>query len=364
MKILLLGTHGQCNWGDDILLETFLTQLGSGHTYYVNSYDPRATENAFAGRFNITCFHTTRNRLSLLRYLLACDAVFFAGGTILRELYASSGRNRYASLFMVVLLCLVARYIARKRIIMSNIGVGPLPSRFGKRLAGIALNTTILASFRDQTSMQLATECGARGEMLVVPDCVFVNEPSVFAERSQGENLGINVLYDVSEPSVRDKNRIALVEALRNIRTVHMNIVPIPMQIGFNPHDDVTEISHLLRELHVEVSAPQTVRELGGRIASCNFIIAARYHAVVIAAILGIPVVPLLYDLKVRSLAERLGILDIAIDISKEVKPAMIIEAYERAVEKRELAQTLRMRASAFREELLHYFERVRREIA
>jgi len=355
MRILLLGTHGQYNWGDDILLQTFLTQLGSEHTYYVNSYDPKATERAFAGRFKIECFHTTRDRLKLLNYLRTCDAVFFAGGTILRELYVSSGRNRYASLGMVLLLCLVARYIARKRIIMSNIGVGPLPSRFGRRLAGIALNTTVLASFRDQTSMQLATECGARGDMLVVPDCVFVNEPSVFVERSEGRGLGVNMLYDVSEPSVRDTNRLALVEALRHIRTGHTRIVPVPMQIGFNSHDDVNEISHLVGDMQVEVSAPQTVRELGERIASCNL---------VIAAILGIPVVPLLYDIKVRSLAERLGISDIAIDISKDVKPAMIVEAYERAMENRELGQALRTRASAFREELRDYFERVRRELA
>ena len=45
-RILLLGTHGQQNIGDELLLSTFLSMLGSEHDYEINSYDPVATAAA------------------------------------------------------------------------------------------------------------------------------------------------------------------------------------------------------------------------------------------------------------------------------------------------------------------------------
>ena len=43
-QVLFLGTHGQYNIGDELLLETFLEQLGDQHHYTINSYDPEFTK--------------------------------------------------------------------------------------------------------------------------------------------------------------------------------------------------------------------------------------------------------------------------------------------------------------------------------
>ncbi len=48
-RIVFLGTHGQYNIGDELLLETFLTQLGAEHHYVVNSYDPEFTRQSARG---------------------------------------------------------------------------------------------------------------------------------------------------------------------------------------------------------------------------------------------------------------------------------------------------------------------------
>ena len=52
-RIVFLGTHGQYNIGDELLLDTFLTQLGSQHHYVVNSYDPEFTRAQLARRFDV-----------------------------------------------------------------------------------------------------------------------------------------------------------------------------------------------------------------------------------------------------------------------------------------------------------------------
>lgn len=373
--ILLLGTHGQSNWGDDILLETFLQELGPEHTYYVNSYDPKETERAFKGRYRLTCFHTTGELFTLLRFLLSSDVVFFAGGTILRELYPDSGRNKYSSLFMVTALAWFARHIARKRVIMSNIGVGPLPSSFGKAIARVALNATVLASFRDERSMELARACGIRegGDFRVVPDCVFV-QPSSFFLKSETSTehavprIGINVVYDVATPELREKYLAVLGGALsRFVMRAHALISPVPMQIAYNPHTDVHEIAKFLEDHQIphRMHVPNSPHDLGRLIASCDMLIAARYHAIVIGAILGRPSVALIYDVKVASLVERLGIAEYALDIRTPLIEDEVLDKIE-LLEKRqgEVALHLKERCAYYRDELTAYFADIRRIVS
>lgn len=61
-KILFLGTHGQHNVGDELLLETFLTQLGSEHHYFVNSYDPEFTKAQLQPKFHAEIFTPQASR--------------------------------------------------------------------------------------------------------------------------------------------------------------------------------------------------------------------------------------------------------------------------------------------------------------
>ncbi|MGB0111963.1 MAG: hypothetical protein WBP59_01965, partial [Ilumatobacteraceae bacterium] len=111
--VLFLGTHGQFNVGDELLLETFLGQLGSQHRFMVNSYDPARTAAALDGRYDVDVFDTASGRLALLGRIRRCDAVVFGGGSILKELYASVGRWRHATLVMVLALVIVAKMFRR-----------------------------------------------------------------------------------------------------------------------------------------------------------------------------------------------------------------------------------------------------------
>lgn len=375
-KILLIGTHGQLNWGDDILLETFLTQLGNKNEYFVNSYDPKTTEKDFNSRFNITCFHTTKEKVKLLKFLFKCDIVFFAGGTILRELYKSSGRSPYGSLIMVLALTIFAKYIAGKKIIMSNIGAGPLPTKTGRFLAKLALNTTSISSFRDEQSIILARSCGMskKVDSSVVPDCVFVNDSNFFQEKvkkiDQNNNkiaVGLNLVYDVAKPEAR----LGYLESLsvsmsKYLSKNNVEIVPIPMQTAFNPHNDIVEIGDFLKKIKIEkeIIAPNSPQDIADIISSCNFVIAARYHTIVISSILGKPTMPLMYDIKVLSLVKRLGILDYSVDINEETSSEDITKKIEMLSANHQIiSDSLINKSNNFRTELNTYFDKIRKII-
>ena len=54
----MLGTHGQYNIGDELLLETFLARFGDQHHYVVNTYDPAFTGAQLAGRYDVELIDT------------------------------------------------------------------------------------------------------------------------------------------------------------------------------------------------------------------------------------------------------------------------------------------------------------------
>ena len=95
-RVLFLGTHGQANIGDELLLTTFLRQLGDEHRYTVNSYSPERTRARLEPDHDVEVFATTGDRRSLVRHLLRCDAVVFGGGSIVNTSSGSAQRGDLA----------------------------------------------------------------------------------------------------------------------------------------------------------------------------------------------------------------------------------------------------------------------------
>ena len=119
---------------------------------------------------------TTGDRWALLRHLVSCDAVVFGGGSIVKELYRSVGRWRYATLVMVLAIVVVAR-AARRPVLLCGVGVGPIDTRVGRLLAADrSCRTASLVSVRDATSYETCLSIGARPDRVVrIPDPAFVN---------------------------------------------------------------------------------------------------------------------------------------------------------------------------------------------
>lgn len=328
-QILFLGTHGQHNIGDELLLETFLSQLGHEHAYSINSYDPEFTFRELSDRYTVESFHTTGSKSGILSRILENDIVFFGGGSIIKELYASVGRNRYATLLMVLAIVTFAKQVARKPIIMSNIGVGPISTPLGRRLAYLILVQADLVAVRDRQSYETCRELGVSTHKLVqTPDAVFVNNPAFFGvERTTPVcsddrlKIALNLNYNVANPDNWEHfldNLAASLTELNQSRAVEIHAVP--MQSQFNPDNDLktlTEFRTRIPKLPFVVHEPRTANEVAHIVNECDVLLAERLHSLVIAAILHKPFVALAYDVKVWQLAEYLEMSEFAVDINR-----------------------------------------------
>lgn len=347
MKILFLGTHGQFNIGDELLLETFLTQLGHEHTYAVNSYDPKFTQNAIRPKFEVESFHTTRELPRFLKYLMTSDLLFFGGGSIIKELYASVGRNPYSTLLMILATVTFAKQIARKKVVMSNIGVGPLMTPRGEQLARWILNQVDFLSVRDETSHRTTLELGLPPQKVrLVPDAVFANQPEVFLTepinlpRSEKIRIALNLNYDIENRSAWEPFITNLAMALTELNNrTPIEIHALPMQSKFKANDDLSvlrEFSKRIPQIPYALHDPQTAQAAAGIICNMDIVLAERLHTLVISSILGKPFFGLVYDVKVLELVDYLGMEKHSIDINKPFSPHQLTEGIQAVIAQRE----------------------------
>lgn len=339
-RVLFLGTHGQANVGDELLLDTFLTELGRDHSYAVNSYDPAATTAQLRSRFDVDVFDTGSDRRGLLRTVLRCDVVVFGGGNILKELYRSVGRWRHSTLVMVLGVVLLAR-LAGKPVLMANIGIGPVNSPLGRLLVRVILQLVWLVSVRDEGSLRFALSVGCPAHKVrLVPDAVWVREA---AEPQRSVRAGdaplriaVNLNKDVDVADEWDQFLARLVVALGEVAAArNVEFHALPMQCAFKSGTDLDVLRDVLGRVDapVHVHAPADHDEVAAIIATCDLVVSERLHAIILSAILGCPVIALPYDVKVRELAAQLGIRERSFDVSAELDSGALAAAILRTVD-------------------------------
>jgi polysaccharide pyruvyl transferase WcaK-like protein len=372
MKITFLGTHGQFNIGDELLLETFLTQLGSQHNYSVNSYAPGFTESMLRPKFKIQSFHTTQELPRFLKHLLTCDLLFFGGGSIIKELYASIGRHRYATLFMILASVTFTKWIARKKVVMSNIGVGPLLSSGGERLARWILNQVDFVSVRDQKSLRTCQKLKINPQKVrLVPDAVFANDPEVFLPHDQPPfsdgtiHIALNLNYDIENREAWPGFLSSLLTCLEQLNAEEpITLHALPMQSKFKANDDLTILKEFLGELseiRFVIHDPQTAQEAAEIISRCDLVLAERLHTLVISTIVGKPFFGLVYDVKVQELMDYLGMAGHSLNINQPFEAQDLLKGLKDVIADREAIQRhLFTQRDQLRQELDRYFTDIR----
>lgn len=350
-RILLLGTHGQHNIGDELLLETFLHQLGEHHSYVINTYDKSDTAARLGTRYHYELIDTAGDRLALLRHLRAADVIVFAGGSILKELSPATGRHRHATLLMILILVVAARRLGRAPIAMLNIGVGPIATRRGRGLARRILDRVDLVTVRDAASVDLCRRIGTTAEVSASTDAVLSVEPGWLrrggsdtpcVRESEPLRIALSLNRDIEVPENWAHVVATLGAAIRAIALRRpLQVHGLPMQSRGKAHDDATvlrEFAAAIPEVDFIEHLPDTHSDVARILDSCDLLIGERLHALITAAKLGVPVVPLVYDTKVREAAVALGVDALGVDLSGPFTVDQVVAAVSAVADDRSTA--------------------------
>ncbi len=313
-EIGVFGYFGGRNLGDDLMLESLLPTLGDDVVLFA-----RAASEVEAG-----CSEEvevlTASAPAILRRLPSLRRLVRCGGTVFHD-EVGQPQMRVAMNYALQVSLLAAARLVGARPALLGIGVGKVERRTTRLALLAALHISNPVVFRDGPSLERARALGFRRGVLGV-DLAFVGHSTPLASRAadEGHTIAVSPVdlerYGISwhdadpvggwvrliNACLGEVGGVSRVEVLAFKDNERESDVPICEQI----------VERLLDEGVEAVLVGRT--DARASVERADSVIAARFHAGILAAISGKPLVLVPYNLKIASLGSDLGIVDAVVD--------------------------------------------------
>ena len=297
-RIVISGYFGFNNAGDEAILTSMLGSLrkhipGLGVT--VISGNPAQT----AAQHRVKAIGRT-DLPGIIGALKNSDLLISGGGSVLQDVTSSRSLMYYLGIVVLAQLC-------GAKVMFFGQGVGPIRRSFNRLVTGFVADRVDLITVREDASRRTLRELGVnRPPIRVTADQVFCLQA---APDSRAKAILIQEGVSLDRPLVG----IALREwqglqgykgavaqtADRLVDRYGVQIVFLPLQ---TPADMpvAQEVAGFMRAPSVVLSGDYGAREILALTGKMDFIIGMRLHALIFAAVQGVPMVGLVYDPKVE----------------------------------------------------------------
>jgi polysaccharide pyruvyl transferase CsaB len=275
-KILIAGYYGFGNLGDELILSTILGQLRqkySGASLAVLSADPRKTAETHRVR-SVSRWKTGPVFLEMWK----CDIFILGGGGLLQDKTSSRSLLYYLGLILLARLLSVST-------ILYALGVESLSRPFGRFLVKAALSSDqVTITVRDHESKELLRRIGIPEQRVhLTGDPVFCREvprsPEARYERQRRTGLFIPRFPC---PTSADATFRAIVRGLEEKHRVSVQTM------FFQPREEERRFAFVNPASVVRWTAileERRVDELLAKFRQFDFVVSARFHGLVLAAL-------------------------------------------------------------------------------
>lgn len=305
-RVVVSGYYGFGNAGDEAILAALVGGL--------REHVPDARFTVISGNPDRTArLHgvdavARNNPLAVARALAGGDLVVSGGGSLLQDV--TSQRNIPYYLGVVAL----ARALGKPVMLYAQ-GVGPVSRRLGRRLIPLVCNGVQRITVRDQESLALLRELGVvRPPVEVTADASLALEPAAgfdaqAALRAEGVEPGRRPLIGMALRSWREGADPAVLVEVADALAAELGaqVCFLSMQ---SPDDEGMAravLARMSRPGGVLLGSGYHPRELLALIGALDLVIGMRLHALIFAALAGVPPLGLSYDPKIDNFLRALG---------------------------------------------------------
>lgn len=254
------------------------------------------------------------------------------------------------------------------RVALLGVGVGPLETRWGRRLIAGTVRRAAVRSYRDRGSRDLAATVARRPPTdPIVPDLAFGLAPPARADRPPGPlRVALNPMpYGHGGYWYRGDERayagyIEAMAALADGVVARGHALRLyPTQLTVDPLAIADVRARMRSPTGVEVAEVRGVGDVLAVVASADVVIATRYHGIVLALLAGTPVLGIAYHPKSRELLASLGLEAWVVDADAADGPRLARTFDALVARRHEVAATLAERVPALRGQLDEEWRRV-----
>jgi polysaccharide pyruvyl transferase WcaK-like protein len=316
-KVLLLGSYGQSNLGDDLLMWNYLELLKSKgfNEIYVNAntteFIPEVIKKAYPNLHIVTTYETSI--LDYIRLIKNVDCVVYGGGTLYKELYASTGRSPYSVIIRMMGFNIIAKLL-RTKLYHLHIGIGSLKTKKGKWIAKLALGASTLTIFRDQKSYDFAKDTlhVSPQKIMKSTDGLFINhvwqsvwnKDDMQIDRKKYKRVvGVNVLSDIPDWIDRAQYINVMQRFVKTLLDDNVYVVFVPFQYTFNPRNDLVFTEEIFGDIlktrqNYTILSEATIDDISSYLQQCDLFVGMRFHSLLLSTVNTVPFVAVAYDTK------------------------------------------------------------------
>jgi len=352
-RLFVVGYYGFKNLGDEAILASMVGGLRGavpGARIVVTSGDPEDT----VVRHAVDAVHW-RDISGIVKEAAACDVVILGGGGLFLDFWGFAGetlltRDHWGLPFFAGPAVLAA--VEGKPLLLYAVGVESLSTPEGRETTAAIFDLSWAATVRDGVSAGYVAELGVDSSRIeVTADPVFgllAREPLLERESQQGSDsngggggptVGVALrswsLAGASETWVTEvANAIESFVTRRDGRALLIPFQALENEGGYDDRDIASKVASEFgdKERLAVVEVPSDAGQAASHLASCDIVLGMRYHAVLLAAAVGKPVVALEYAPKIRGLMEQLGSTRFSLPmdaIDSETIGGLLEEAWE-----------------------------------
>ncbi|HWZ81714.1 MAG TPA: polysaccharide pyruvyl transferase family protein [Terriglobales bacterium] len=271
---------------------------------------------------------------------------------------------------------LLARLNGVRRVVF-NVGAGPLAHTISRSFVRGTLSLSDYSSVRDEESRTLLKQIGVKGNLPVFPDSAYTLKIPVQVLACAGSEtksvvgLAPMALGDPRRSSEHD--RISSDVLTRRLGAFSSWLIDKEYDVTLFCSDIaadppfIAELERMLAPLTEDIgrrtTAPfrrvhqWTVEELLGNMARMDYIVASRFHTIVLAHILNKPVLAISAHPKVTSLMNDLGLAQYCVDVA-DCELAVLTDKFHALVRDREaIEDRMAARLENYRARLSEQFD-------
>jgi len=325
MKILISGSYGTGNVGDEVILHQIIQQLNQ-HEITVLSQGLPYTEKHFptvrgvhqTPSWNVIrilkdiCkfrFFELKKRWIFLSELMGTDIFIVGGGGLFSEL-------RTAVLLFYCFQVKIAGLL-KKKVIVLDVGIGPLKTKKGKKaLSSIFNKYPNLITVRDNRSKENLIEIGVIKDIYVMPDPAFSYSFDSISTNQQP--LVIFNFYPTFNSDFVWPGQTYRFEKLKEsiINIIHYITDDLEMNVALLPFGTSSDLEfskkilNTVNKSEVSLIEFEDFHRIANSLQQCHFSITMRFHAGLLSFISGRPSICIDQQFKSERLLQELNLKD------------------------------------------------------
>jgi len=305
MKILIAGYYGFGNVGDEAVLQALLKGLSNREASLeiaVLSATPQVTQELYGVKSIYR--YAWMNLISELR---KCEVFIIGGGSLFQNITSSR------SLIYYLGLVFAAKLMGKKVVIFAQ-GFGPLKGKFYHWLTRLAFKAAALITLRDLDSFNAIQKMHLKNKKIYL-----TADPTALLNVTKEEGKKILSMEGIKKND-RPTLGIALRSLLKGKAIPHEKLAELmdwivkkynyyPVFLLFQCPEDMdaaSKVIGVMQENSTVIFRICRPEEMLSIISQLDLLIGMRLHALIFAALSGVPALGLTYDPKVEAFMESI----------------------------------------------------------